>query len=154
MDDGDRGAVDGIGGADPLARRQSTGERAALPLAARQVAWLGVGESLEPEALEQPVDTGTPPEADVPADRQVREKRVVLEDEADRALLRRHVQPALRVEPETAVDLDAPARAYEARERAQQRRFACARRTDERDDLAPDGELYAEGEAAERNVEG
>jgi hypothetical protein len=85
----------------------------------------------DPEALEQVA--GVAAEGDVLLDRQVREERVVLEDEADRAPLGRQPRPLLRAQPHASRD--------ETGDRAQHRRLAGARGTDERHRLAPDLEL-------------
>ena len=67
----------------------------------------------------------------------MREERVVLEDEADRTLLRTAIDPALGIEPDlvSARD-DAARRPRETGNRAQDGRLACAGRTDEREGLA------------------
>ena len=59
------------------------GERDTLPLAAREIAGAGAGEMQDPEALEQLVDPLPPPEGDVAANIEVREERVLLENEPD-----------------------------------------------------------------------
>src|SRR5204862_974886 len=131
--------------------RQSTCEGHPLALAARELARLRVREGGEAEALEQPV-LAPPPELDVLAHRQVREEGVVLEDEADRTLLRRQVDAAHRVEPGVPVDRDRAARGLEPRDRPQQGRLPGARGSDERDDLSAERQLYAEGELTKRDV--
>src|SRR5262249_26953757 len=125
----------------------------ALALPARELTRLGVCESGEPEALEQAVGARVPSELHVSADAQMREERVVLEDESDRALLRRQLDAAPGLEPGRAVDRDPPASFHQPCDRSKQRRLARARGPDQRDHLAADRELYAEVELAERNVE-
>ncbi len=65
---------------------------------------------------------------------QVREERVVLEDEPDGAFLGAAVDA--RVEPRLAAHDAAALRPNEARDCAQQRRLARSRRADERDRLS------------------
>ena len=93
------------------------------------------------------------PELDVRPDAQVRKEGVVLEDEAGGTLLGRQLDSALGVEPGRAVDRDTAAGLGQPCDRSKQRRLARARRPDERNGLPPDGELYAEVELAERNVD-
>ena len=92
-------------------------------------------------------------ELDVLAHAQVREERIVLEHEAHRPLLGRQLQSLCRVEPGVSVDRDPAAGGLEPGDRPQERRLARAGWPHERDDLAADGQLYAEGELAERNVQ-
>jgi hypothetical protein len=66
--------------------RERARERDALALAAREVARPRVPRGGDPEAFEQLVGSAAPPNATLLADGQVREERVVLEDEPDRAL--------------------------------------------------------------------
>ncbi len=63
----------------------------------------------------------------------MREERVVLEDQADGALLRTAVDPA--VEPRVAAVDAAALRSNETRDCAQHRRLAGTRRADERNRL-------------------
>ena len=79
--------------------RERPRERDALPLAPREIAGPCAGEVRDPEALEQLVDPLPAAEGDVAADVEVREERVLLEDEPDRAALRRQVDPRRGVEP-------------------------------------------------------
>src|SRR5207302_5822993 len=77
--------------------RERARERDPLPLAARELARLRAGEVGDAEALEErPVAAR---EADVPLHGEVREERVVLEEEAGGAALGRQVDAALGVEP-------------------------------------------------------
>jgi hypothetical protein len=77
----------------------------------------------------------------------VREERVVLEYEPDPAALDRHVHPG--AEPALAVALDlAPLRPQQAGDEPQDRRFARARRPDERDGRG-DLELDVDREVAD-----
>ena len=122
--------------------RERAGERDALPLAARQVAGPGTGEMRDPEALEQLVDPLSAAEGDVAADVEVREERVLLEDEPDRAALGRQVDPRLRVEPRRCSERDAAALGpNQSRDRAQHARLPRSRRSDERERLPPELEV-------------
>src|SRR4051794_16991257 len=80
-------------------------------------------------------------------------ERVLLEDQADRPVLRRQVDASSRVEPIVSVDRDPSASELKPGNRTHQRGLACSRRPDERHDLTAEGQLYAEGELAERNVQ-
>jgi hypothetical protein len=75
--------------------RECPGERDTLPLATREPARLLVGEVRDAEALEVLVGRVSPSVLHVAAHRQVREQRVLLEDEPDAALLGRQVDTAL-----------------------------------------------------------
>ena len=127
-------------------------ERDSLALAAGQLSRLRVGERCQAEPLQQG-DPSLPAELHVFADGQVGEERVLLKHEAHRPFLGREREPALRVEPGVPVDGDPAARRLKPGDRPEQRRLPRAGGPDERDDLAADRELYAEGELAERNVE-
>ena len=71
---------------------------------------------------------------DVLANGQVREERVLLEDEPDAALVRLAKHASLAVEPDVVAERDPPARRpHEPGDRAQHRGLAGARRPDERD---------------------
>ena len=70
-------------------------------------------------------------EGEILRDRHVREQRVVLEDHADAALVRRHVVDALAVERDRA-----GGRILEAGEHHERRRLAGAGRPEEREELA------------------
>jgi hypothetical protein len=120
-----------------------TGERAreadALALAAGELARPGAGEVGDPEALEQLVGAAVPTECDVPAHPEMGEERVVLEDVADRALLRWPADAALRVEPDLVAEDDpACVGPRQPGDEAQYRRLPRARRPDERDGLGAD----------------
>jgi hypothetical protein len=72
----------------------------------------------------------------------VREKRVLLEDEAYGTPLRRSIDSVLRVEPDLAVRGDySRVRSHESRDRAQKGRLARPRGADERHRLLADLEL-------------
>ena len=115
-------------------------ERDALALTARQLVRAGVREVRDPEALEVFVDPLTARVRDVLPDGQVGEEGVLLEDEPDPPVLRRTRHPALDVEPDLLPERHAPrGRTDEARDRAQYRRLARARRPDQ-GDRALDGE--------------
>ena len=75
---------------------ECAGERDPLTLATRQLARSRGGQVGDPEALEQLVDPLPPAEADVAAHVEMREERVLLEDEPDRATLGRKVDPGAR----------------------------------------------------------
>ena len=109
----------------------------------------------DPEAFEELVDPLAAAERDVAPDIQVREERVLLEDEADGPSLRRQVDSGLRVEPPIAAERDAPSlRRQQPCDRAQHARLPRSRRPDERERLAPELERYREPKGAERVVEG
>ena len=125
--------------------RQRAGERDALALATGQVRRLLAGEVGDVEALEQVVDARRAAERDVRPHGHVREERVLLEDEPDRARLGRQVDAGPRIEPGAIAERDPPAvGAAQSGHRAQHRRLAGARRTDERDRVALDGQLDVE----------
>jgi hypothetical protein len=116
---------------------EGTGQGHALALAARELRRLAVGELLEVHELEElhhaVVDLLARPMADleperhVAVDRQVLEGGVVLEDEADVAVLRREVGGV------DALDRDrALVGVLEAGDDAQQRRLAAAARAEQR----------------------
>src|SRR5581483_6895555 len=117
---------------------EGASERDALPLAARELPRTRTREVRDPEAGEQLADAPAPAEADVPLDGEVRKERVLLEDEADPALLGRAVD-ARRVEQDLPAELDPPARRPdEPGDRTERSRLARARRADERKRLALD----------------
>src|SRR4051794_41715953 len=78
--------------------RERACERDPLPLSARERFGPRLREVRDAEALEQLVDSRLAGVGDVRANAQVREERVLLEDEADAPLLRPAVDPASRVE--------------------------------------------------------
>jgi hypothetical protein len=128
--------------------RERSRKRDSLALAAGELAGPRVREVVDVQSLEQAVDTA--PERDVSLDGQVREERVLLKNQPDGALLGRDVRAC--VEPRAATFDPARARTREARDRAQDRRLAGARRADERQRLPRrDLERYVEVEGAERN---
>ena len=124
----------------------------ALALAAGELARLRVRDPRKAEALEQR-DSAFAAELHVLAHAQVREERVVLEDQADRPLLRRQVDASRRVEPVVPVHRDPSAGELQPGDRPQERGLPGSGGPDERHDLAADGQLDVEGELAERNVE-
>src|SRR5581483_3156573 len=86
---------------------------------------------------------------DVAVHAQVREERVVLEDEPDRAPLGRAVHPLLAREPDVAAEPDlAPVRPCQAGDRAQERRLSRSRGADEREGARRHLELQIELERA------
>jgi len=121
--------------------RKRTGQRHALLLAARQLGGIFAHRIGQPDEVQQLLnpegDVGPrhapvrQPIADIVADREVGEERIGLEDDAEVALgrrQRRHV-PALLVDRPGGLRI-------KARDRAQQRRLAAARRPEETDELA------------------
>jgi hypothetical protein len=115
--------------------RECPRERDPLPLAARQLPRVSGGEVRDPEALEQRLDrTPGGSEGDVAAHAEMREERVVLEDEADAAMLGRQREAEGAVEPGFAVERDAAAaRLGETRDDAEHRRLPRAGGPDEGD---------------------
>ena len=122
-------------------RRQRPRQGHALPLAAREGRRQPVGERLQLDQRQQFLGAGIGhrgllaprerTEADVLAHRQVGEQRVMLEDHADVALLRRqrlHLLPAHRER--------AGIESLQPGDRAQQRRLSAARGAQQRDHLA------------------
>src|SRR5438477_5016091 len=97
----------------------------------------------DPEAREQVADRAA--ERHVVPDRHVWEEGVLLEHQPDGAVLGREPQPFPTVELHAALRLDEPG------DRAQQRRLAGARRSDDADRLVRELERYAKGESAERD---
>ena len=87
---------------DGRPRRQGTGQRHPLLLAAGQLVRVAAGQVAQPDQLEHLGDPAAPrrgagasrssPKRDVAGRRQVREQRVVLEDQADPAPLRVHAR--------------------------------------------------------------
>ena len=95
---------------------------------------------VDPQTPQQPI-RASPAERDVALDVEVREERVLLEDESHRALLGTAVDAALGVEPHDVVADDvAPRRPGESGDRTQKGCLPGSGRTDERDRLAPDRE--------------
>ena len=136
--------------------RQRAGDRDALALAARQRARALVGEVADAQALEQRADVARPPppKATLRAHGHVREQRVLLEDEADRAPLGRQVDLRGGVEPRPLAERDAPAIGPpQPGDGAQDGRLARARGPDERDRLGADAQAEAELERAKGDGE-
>jgi hypothetical protein len=90
--------------------RERPGQRDPLPLAARQFARPRLREVRDAKALQQLRDPLLASEGHVPLDAQVREQRVLLEDEADATLLR--PPAAFAVEPDLVVERDPAARPH------------------------------------------
>ena len=114
--------------------REGSRQRDPLPLSPGELGGARGGEVADAEALEVGVRLVTARELDVLANGQVREERVVLEEEADGALVYRSVDPARRVEPGLPADLDPPFPwTHEPGDRAQDRRLARAGGADQGD---------------------
>ncbi len=79
--------------------RERPRQRDPLALAAGEVAGTGAGEVRDPEALEQLVHSRAAAEGDVAADVEMREERVLLEDEPDGPPLGRQIDAGVAVEP-------------------------------------------------------
>ena len=127
------------------------GEGDSLTLAAREAARAAVLQMRDLEAIEVLVGRPAPGVFDVLADGQVREERVVLEDEPDPASLGRHGNAALGVEPGFAVAGDpAGVRLDEAGDRVEDGAFTGTGRADERRRLV-DGEAQLEPESPKRD---
>jgi hypothetical protein len=117
--------------------RERAREAHALALAARQLRRVAVAEPRELDEVEQLRDalfdlggrpaTDLQAERDVLAHRHVLERRVVLEDEADTAFLRRHSRNVLAFEEHLA-----SIGTLEPGDHAQQRRLAAAARAEQR----------------------
>jgi hypothetical protein len=141
---------------EPRPAGEGARERDALALAARERPGALLRERGETEAFEQRVDRSvSASERDVRPHAQVREERVVLEDEPDVPLFRRQV--GALVEPDLVAERDSSAvRPREPGERAQERRLSGARRPDDCDGLVADVEAQLEVERTEpeRKVEG
>ena len=125
--------------------REGPGERDALTLAAGELSGTRVCEVRDPEPLEQVADGAGV--GHVRTNAHVREKRIVLEDEADAPLLRRQSAPRRAVERHASAR-----RLQQTGDDAQHRRLARSRRPHERDG-ALDGERQLEVESAKRNAE-
>ncbi len=121
--------------------RERTGERHPLLLAARELARQAIAEAAELHRLEEAVDlggdlgparaAGTQAIGDVLRHGHVRKQGVVLEDDADVALVGRQVIDRRAVDPHPAGDL-----ADKAGDDAEQGGLAAARRPEQRHDLA------------------
>src|SRR5690606_30751195 len=123
--------------------RERACERDALALPTGQLVRIALAEALHADQLEQLLHALHPlrsPQAvqsvgDVAFDGEVREERVVLEDETDPALLGRY--DVARARNDAVADPDgAGVRCLEARDRTQQRRLAGTALTDNADQLA------------------
>jgi hypothetical protein len=138
-----RGSGEGARDRDPLTLaagelgRSGRGQlRDAQPLEERQ----GPGRAFASRQVRERV-------GDVVGHRHMREQRVALEEHSAASRLGRHLDPALGVEPDLAVDLDPTAcRAHEAGDDAEDRRLPGPGRADHRDraavrNLEPYGEL-------------
>ncbi len=85
----------------------------------------------------------------------MRKQRVLLEDEADRALLRRQIDAGVRVEPRVIAERDPPAvGTAQAGDRSQDGRLAGPRGADERHRLATDAQLDVERERPKAEGDG
>ena len=114
--------------------REGAGERDALALAAREAAGQRVFEMPDLEALEVLVRGMAARVLDVLAHGQVREERVVLEDEPDPPFLGPQEHASLRVEPGLVVAADpAGGGLDEAGDRVQDGALAGPARADERE---------------------
>ncbi len=114
--------------------RQRPSEGDPLALTARKLRRPGLRKMRDPEPLEVLVDPRGSRIGDVLADVHVREERVLLEDEADAALVRLPEDAGGRVEPDVAVECDASrSRPDEPRDRSEDRGLARSGRPDKRD---------------------
>ncbi len=114
---------------------QGAGERDPLALPSRELTDACVGEVADPEPLEERRHLRVVPsaEANVSSDIEVREQRVLLEEVADPAALRRNVDAPLRVEQDGVVERDETMlRPQEAGDHPEHGRLARAGRPDER----------------------
>ncbi len=138
----------GVEGAEGLVEEQERGPRGegagegdALPLAARELGRVAAAERVELHEAEQLVDDGVDlflralpdleAKGDVLAHRHVTEERVVLEDEADGAVLH-----ALAVGDDAAQEHLAAIRLFEPGDDAEDGALPAAARPEERDQLA------------------
>src|SRR5262245_43323838 len=106
-------------------------QRDPLALAARELARPRVRKVRDAKALEELVRPRLPAVRDVSADAEVREERVLLEDEPDAPFVGTAVDP--RTEPDLVVERDSPLCPHEPGNRAQDRALPRARRPNERD---------------------
>ena len=125
--------------------RERAGKRDTLALAARELVGLARLEAVEVHTLQQrcclrralglgDVVHGEP---HVVERREMRKERIILEHEPDGARLRRHHDTEGAVEPDVGARNNAAGgRPVEARDGAQNRRLARARRADKREQLA------------------
>ena len=136
--------------------RERARQADALPLAARELTRPCLRQVPDTEALEQLVHARAPAsERDVAPHGQVREERVVLEDVAHAALLRRDGPSPVAESNQTSSPTATRPRVGpdEAADAAQDGRLARAGRPDEGDRLAADVERQPEAEGSERTVE-
>ena len=156
----------GIEGRERLVEQEHAGvagQRArqghALALAAGEPVGTRLGEVGDAEALQQLADALRAAEADVRPHGEVREQRVLLEHEADGALLGRQVEAPAAVEPGPVAQRDA-ARVgrHQTGHGAQHGGLPRPRRSSERHRLAPDAQLGIEAEVPkllrDRDLEG
>ena len=130
--------------------RERPRQRHPLPLAAGELARPRVGEVRDAEALEQLGDALLAAEGDVALDAQVREERVLLEDEPDAPVLGRAA--GRRIEPDLVIDRDPAGRPRQPGDRPQHGALPGAGGPDERD-RALDVERELQVERAERKLE-
>ena len=125
---------------EPRLPGQSPGKRHPLPLASRKLRGKARPEPVQRKEREKrahPIFTfrsGGSRQAirDVPGDREMREERVLLKEEAEAAVLRRQVNTSGGVEPRDVAEGDKPVVGpVEPRDAAQKRRFARARRSED-----------------------
>ncbi len=125
--------------------RQRASEGDTLALAAGDGIRALAREMVDAEALQQLAGPIASAERHVLPDRQVREQRVLLEDEADRPLVGVERDPLGAVEPRVLPERDAPAiGTAQPGDRPQHGRLPGSGRPDERDPLAPDVEREAQ----------
>jgi hypothetical protein len=142
---------------DPGLGGERAGQRDALLFAPGQRLDPGAAARLEVDQREQLAGAGpvAGAERDVLLDRQVREQREALEDEADPAALGRHHAPGLR--DHLAVEGDAACvEILEAGDQAQGRALARSRRAEQREHLAgrdAEGDVLDHSAAAEALVD-
>src|SRR5438874_1563383 len=125
----------------------------ALRLASRQLARHDAGFVAQAGAIQPAARDARPiplqSKRDVLEHRHVREKDVVLKDDADPSLLGRNVAPHGRIVEHISVELDPPCDWNETRERPQKSRLAGAIGSEHRDGLSGlDGQVDVEAEPA------
>ena len=107
--------------------RERARERHALSLAARELTRPRLRQVRDPEALEELINSVAAAVGDVGPHAEVREERVVLEDEPDSPLVRLEADPTGDVNPVVAVQRDPSlGRPEQPRYRAQHRALARA----------------------------
>ncbi len=132
---------------DVRRRHQRARQRHPLPLAAREIRHPPIEKLADLQHLrhrpERELLPWTPAIKDVAADAHVRKQRRLLRDVADVPRVRRHVDPATRVEQHSITDRDpATGRTTQPRDGIQRRRLARAGRPEERGD--PTGQLLVQ----------